>query len=93
MRQEDGTNTSSCNRLIGPLWATSRYKIKTNRASHCALSGLNLPWVYQLHPCLLPSSPFLKDLIMDLSEGITSQFLSKKNKVFCLQTGDTVRSW
>ena len=74
MRQEDGTNTSSCNRLIGPLWATSRYKIKTNRASHCALSGLNLPWVYQLVPCLLPSSPFLKDLIMDLSEGSQASF-------------------
>ena len=82
MRQEDGTNTSSCNRLIGPLWATSRYKIKTNRASHCALSGLNLPWVYQLVPCLLPSSPFLKDLIMDLSEGSQASFYLKRIRYF-----------
>ena len=82
MRQEDGTNTSSCNRLIGPLWATSRYKIKTNRASHCALSGLNLPWVYQLVPGLLPSSPFLKDLIMDLSEGSQASFYLKRIRYF-----------
>lgn len=82
MRQEDGTNTSSCNRLIGPLWATSRNKIKTNRASHCALSGLNLPWVYQLFPYLLPSSPFLKDLIMGLSEGSQASFYLKRIRYF-----------
>lgn len=81
-RQEDGTSTSICNKLIGPLWATSRHKIKTNKASHCALSGLHPPPAYQLYPCLLPWSPLLKDLIMGLSEGSQASFHLKRIRYF-----------